>query len=353
MIYQLRSIVAGIANLQDEDPLLRPAIELAERTGAMLHLVHAFELPDVAWDAYARFGMIDGPALDDYTVSVSRRLEAAARRVTTSSRVRCHAVPGPAPVVIRETALGEQADLIVVGATRHGRLARAILGTTAQRVLRGAPTPVLVLRGPLARRPERVLITTDLSEFSAGIHEAGLDVLESLFSGASLEISSMLVVSYDMQLPPPLPQDMLGEVAERRLTDFLDGRRGRARPVKGLVRFGDPAREIVAEIARSSPDLLVMGSHGRPASKRWVLGSVAEATLRSADANVLIVPAVVEAQRTLPVPRHSGAAIVSSGDGTTRLTDALQAAPASTAPARGGPVGREEVRAAPPPVGGA
>lgn len=303
----------------------------------MLHLVHAFELPDVAWDAYARFGMIDNPIADDHAAGVARRFESLVRPVTTSSSVRCHAVPGPAPVVIRETALGEEADLIVVGPTRHGRLARAILGTTAQRVLRAAPTPVLVLRGALARRPERVLITTDLSAFSAGIHEAGLDVLESLFDRASLDIRSLLVISYDMQLPPPLRRDMMGEVAEGRLTEFLEGRRRRGYPVEGLVRFGDPVREIVAEVARSSPDLLVMGTHGRPTSKRWVLGSVAEATLRNVDANVLVVPAEVEAKRTLPVPRSTGAALMRPADG--RL-------PSNASP------GREQTPAEPTRAGG-
>jgi len=60
--------------------------------------------------------------------------------------------------------------------------------------------------------------------------------------------------------------------------------------VKRTIREGDVIGEIL-KAARSIPaDLLVMGTHGRGGFERWILGSVAEKTLRKAPCPVLTVP---------------------------------------------------------------
>jgi nucleotide-binding universal stress UspA family protein len=52
---------------------------------------------------------------------------------------------------------------------------------------------------------------------------------------------------------------------------------------------GDPARVIVGEAEASTADLIVMGSHGRGAVKRAVLGSVSQAVAAHAPCSVEIV----------------------------------------------------------------
>jgi universal stress protein E len=302
MIYPIRTIVAAVATLDEQDPVLASAWAVAERTGARLEVVHAFELPDLVWDAYARMGYMDGDALRQYGDRVRVRLEERVREVTDSPRVRCRALVGPPAPVIQEVAAHVQADLVIVGATRRGALSRAILGTTAQRVLRGATAPVLVLRTPVPAGVRRVLLTTDLSPFSAASHEIGLDVVESLYRDDRPELRSLLVIWYGMTLPPPLRQDLLAEVAATQLDDFLGRRRERASGVEGVIRYGDPAKEIAAAAAEWEPDLLVMGTHGREGSKRFLLGSVAEGALRSARCNVLVVPPAAAERMSLPVP---------------------------------------------------
>lgn len=302
MIYPIRTIVAGIAELEKPDPVLLAAVELAERTGASLHLVHAFELPDLMWDAYARMGYADGELLKQYMDGVQHRLEAHVRERTESPKVHCHAIAGPGAAMIREVATKEAADLVLVGATRRGTLARTILGTTAQRVLRISPAPVLVLRGELPVRLRRVLLGTDLSPFSAGIHEIGLDVLESLFAGERPELRSVFALEYASELPAPLSGELLERTAREELEQFLRERRDRDRVVGGVVRMGDAAREILAESVDWAADVLVVGTHGRSGPGRWLLGSVAEAAVRGAEVSVLVIPSVLEEQRTLPVP---------------------------------------------------
>jgi universal stress protein A len=53
---------------------------------------------------------------------------------------------------------------------------------------------------------------------------------------------------------------------------------------------GDPGKVILEQAAALHVDLIVIGSHGRKAAARWLLGSVAEAVVRHAPCPVLVVP---------------------------------------------------------------
>lgn len=60
----------------------------------------------------------------------------------------------------------------------------------------------------------------------------------------------------------------------------------RAEPV---LRFGQPAEEIIGYAHEAGCDLIVMSTHGRSGLGRWVYGSVADKVLRGADIPVLLV----------------------------------------------------------------
>ncbi len=306
MIYPIQRIVAGIAGLDAGDPVLIGAIELAERTDAELHLVHAFELPSLAWDAYARMGFVDAPTLEAYAEMLRARLKVAVAGLSPSVRAHCHAIAAPPAVALRQVADELQADLMIVGATRHSVVTRALLGTTAQRVVRQAKAPVIVLREPIGGTIRSVLLTTELGPFCAGVHEMGLDIIETLAGDdAKLELRSLLVVGPVMHLPPPLPVEQIEEFAHEQLGKFLRDRRDRGSQVEGVVRVGEPAAQIASEAKEAKPDLIVVGTHSRKGLDRWLTGSVAEAAIRESTANVLVIPAMVEEQRHMPVPRES------------------------------------------------
>ncbi len=64
-------------------------------------------------------------------------------------------------------------------------------------------------------------------------------------------------------------------------------RPGRYRTI--LTRGGDTAR-VIADLAKKSrASMIIMGSHGRTGLQKFMLGSVAERTLRYAECPVLII----------------------------------------------------------------
>jgi len=77
-------------------------------------------------------------------------------------------------------------------------------------------------------------------------------------------------------------ESYLNEVAERLK------RRGLKR-VRWNVRYDEPVTAIAGAVAREDGDLIAMATHGRSGLSRLLLGSVAEAVVRSARVPVLLI----------------------------------------------------------------
>ena len=291
MTVQLRNIVIGVADTTREDPQLAAAIALAATLDATLHVVHAYDMPDPARYPYLQMTVFTPESLQQIFDRQQHALEGQVRAITDSSHVKCLARPAPAALALLDVADEVNADLIIVGASHHGRLARAIVGSTAQRVIRRSELPVLVAGGA-GERVQRILLTTDMSELSTKVMIRGAALADALAGGGGTERRALLVVGYDLPMIMPMEPGGIEKVAARKLDEYL-GRIGGAgvRPVVGHVRVGEPAREILAEVDAWGADLLVLGTHGRGPASRFLIGSVAESVLRRVECDVLVLPA--------------------------------------------------------------
>jgi nucleotide-binding universal stress UspA family protein len=301
MYYSIRTIVVGVGDLHEPDPVLPAAAALAERTGAALHAVHAYDIPALIWDAYLEVAADGGGVQDEIAEANTDALASAVRRAAPGAKVHCHAFRGTPERAVNEVARKVDADLLVIGGAHHRALTRPLLGTAAQRILRHATVPILVVRGALPARFERVLLTTDLSELSASVHEVGLDIVDALSGGESVEAESLVTVELPLGLPT---QDSTGHLARTttlKLQTFLDARRPRNGKVQTRVRFGVPSVEILDQAAERAADLVVLGTHSRTGVDRVWLGSVAEGVLRDLRCSALVIPVGVVDRLRLPV----------------------------------------------------
>lgn len=64
---------------------------------------------------------------------------------------------------------------------------------------------------------------------------------------------------------------------------------GRSVRARAILRRGAPNDEIVAAVQAESPDMLVVGTHGRSGLERLMMGTVAEQIVKSAPCPVLTV----------------------------------------------------------------
>ena len=199
-------------------------------------------------------------------------------------------------------ARAEDSDLLVVGTRGKTGLAHVLLGSTAERVIRGAPCPVLTVRmepaeteqeeGALSRPVtlERILVPVDFSDCSLDALEYAAVVAQQ--AKASLMLLHVLEpVSYglDFTLGHSRTREQVRETWTKRLEELAASLRVRQVQVESQLRGGLPSDSIL-DSARTLPcDFIVMGTHGRRGISHAFSGSVAEAVLRKALCPVLTV----------------------------------------------------------------
>jgi nucleotide-binding universal stress UspA family protein len=128
------------------DAALRLAAVLAKDHDAQVVLLHVIEPPPVGSS-----GAVPAPppGLPPSRAEVEQRLSALAATLP-GLRTECRVAEGPAADAILEAAQETGCDVIVMGT--HGRtgLARLLVGSVAEKVVRRAPCPVLTVKSPQA-----------------------------------------------------------------------------------------------------------------------------------------------------------------------------------------------------------
>ena len=277
----IRTVLIGTDLDRDSDALVSTGVQVARAAGAKIHLAFSFA-PPVAYLSELGAGVND-PVLAQEEQRCREALENQARQAGIAGS-ELHVRRGAPHRMLADLAAEIGADLLVVGATGGGRLHRR-LGSTADRVLRRAHCPVLVVRGSLPVPPRRVLAPVDLSPLSAEAFERGLGVLAAL--GAAPEVEALFVLSVlERQTSFDFTPEQIDRLAAEKLESFVEGRAG----VERKVRTGNAREEIFEEIAGYRPDLVLLGTHGLGGFDRFAIGSVAADVTREAPCSVLVVP---------------------------------------------------------------
>lgn len=286
MARAIRNIVVGVDSVHGPQPLLEQAIAFSEALGASLLVVHGFLVSDPLLDAYVQAGYFDQRTIDALQKDLQGALSQQVAELTSNPAVTSRVIAGPVATTIVESAAEVEADLIIVGTSRHTRFPRSLLGNTCRSVLRHSRVPVLMMKTNGVVLPKRILAAVDLSENS----RQALDFARSLLTSAAVpEIRALLVIDESLLLLP-VEQRLLDRVAAEELAEFLDQSAEAGAEIEATVRRGYPAAEILAEAGAWKAELIAVGTHGRQGMERLLLGSVAEGVMRSAACHVLAVP---------------------------------------------------------------
>jgi nucleotide-binding universal stress UspA family protein len=281
---EIRRILVGTSLDDDSEAVAKLGAEAARAAGATLHLVHAFSpMPAEGWGASGETGELQREEEDRLRAA----LAAQASRVGAGEH---SLVAGPPHRAMSELAERLEAGLIVLGASTGGPMAR-LLGSTADRVVRKARRPVLVVRGGLRLPPSRVLAPVDLSPLSGQAFRRGLGLLRALTGdGPSPELAALFVLSVvQRQTSPQFTPEQIDRLAAEELERFVAAQAGGVE-VRRRVRTGNVREEILAELAETGAELAMIGTHGLGGFDRFVIGSVAADVLRDAPCSVLVLP---------------------------------------------------------------
>lgn len=189
---------------------------------------------------------------------------------------------GPVAEAIDREAASVGATLLVMGSLGHGGLARLLLGSTSDALLRETRTPVLLVP-PIDMD---IVSAGDTAALTCGPVLAAVDLAED--SRRQLETASWLAgLAHQSLLLMTVARDGVSD------HDASVGLRGRAhglspvKPTALIVRKGDLAEEISRCAVKEGTGLVVMGLRDRPRGRP---GAIASAVLKTGRAFVLAVP---------------------------------------------------------------
>jgi len=305
----LHHVLIGTDLAPATDPVIRLGLAIARAGDARVDLVHAYEVPPV-WGGAVPIDVPGGQAvwMDDLRQRLHETLAAQAARCGLEESDETQLRLGPPARVIANLARACETSLVVVGAAPN-RSWRA-LGSTADRVLRLAPCPVLLMRPGLELPLRRVLAPVDLSALSAQALRAGLDLLGRI--GASPEWLEVLFVLHPIERESSLhfSGEQIDRFAADELRRFVERAAAGTPParVHPRVRVGYPQQEILGALADSRADLLLIGTHGRSGFERLLLGSVTAEAVRDSAVSALVLPPSAALEAALGEPDEAARA---------------------------------------------
>ncbi len=221
------------------------------------------------------------------------------------AEVKCTVEKGRAEEVIIEKGKTDREILITMATHGRSGLNRFLLGSIAEKVLRGAANPLLLVR---ATRPARSAVEATLKSIIIPLD--GSELAESLLPmvagvAEKLDVEVVLFRAYHIPYTPyannesfyagvsfseliASARDEANEYLEKKVAEL---KKLGVKKVTCVSKEGIASDEIIV-LGRETPDnLIAMCSHGRTGMERWVVGSVTETVVRHADEPVLVVRA--------------------------------------------------------------
>lgn len=275
------------------------ACRLAESWGASLTVVSVLEFAPGLDPESPVCRIYLAELMTQATEDLARlKARAAERGIAVHTRIET----GIPSEQVLAAAAAEDADLIIMGTAGKTGLAHVLLGSTAERIIRTAPCPVLAVRMDRSEAERTGVSTSRLASLDrimvpVDFSDCSLDALEYAVAVAQRAQASVMLlhvlepVSYGLDFTVSIQAER--EHERKTLTERLAGLVAALEAAnlksESLVRGGLP-RDSILEAARAwSADLIVMGTHGRRGLSHALYGSVVESVLRKSHCPILTV----------------------------------------------------------------
>jgi nucleotide-binding universal stress UspA family protein len=314
-IIRPNTIVLATDGSDEASLAARAAADLSRKTGAQLHVAHAWHhhvqalgYPTMAWTDYSY--------LDEREARKVLLTQVDALEAADDLFVEPHLLQGSPVDAILDLCEELRPGLLVMGSRGLGPVGRLLVGSVSEGVVHHARCPVLVLRGgDEAWPPKRVVAGDDGSEGARRAAELAGGIA-ALFKAQEVLVRA--------RRNPPEPIGGWSAQDRRRFDEArskeLEALNERAEAIEGTVGRHPNTRVVdsdatlalleVAEEGDEGSTLMALGSRGLGTLGRVRLGSVSTNVLRAARGPVLI--------HALPVGELAGEAAPSATASATR-----------------------------------
>lgn len=288
---RIESILAATDFSDDAARAAERAALVAAATGASkLVLLHVL---DRSWLDALRERFHADPALGERLAGEARhRLDAAAAALAPRAGLALAPRVESGGVVDAILAAAAGADLLVVGAKGVHPMRDFAIGSTAQRLLRRAGKPVLVVKRAPRGGYRRVLVAVDFSPDSA----RALDWGQAVAPRVPLELVHFFEVPFEPQMRYAGVGDAVihayrqqAKDAAREEMERVIAAAGPAGDVSRVITHGYAPAGLLDRAREFHADLIVAGRRGKSAVEEAFLGSVTQHLLAGAKCDVLVV----------------------------------------------------------------
>lgn len=282
------------------------AIALAQRAGTAgkVILLHVSRTTHLVYSHGGPFAMLPSTEQEITTYLARREAEVSAQGVA----VEVVRTEGDAAMGIVDIAHAQHVDLILLVTHAREGMSRLVHGSVADRVLQGAPAPVLLLKHgeqPINMfSPEaqpHLLLPLDGSEVAESVLLRAIALAQQLGAAVTV-LRSLNMPELTLEVrgrqggPLDAPQGIVlmeRQAATRYLEQVQQRLQARGIPTAMRVTEGSAAEDIAEQAqvleGAGQATIIVMATHGRGGSDRWLYGSVAGAVLHLADVPLLVI----------------------------------------------------------------
>lgn len=301
---QFRKILVGIDLSSAEEPsaaalgaptreAVKRAIWLAGHLDAELTFFAAEDIDALRADLPEAAGAIDSDEITKGGHKVLEELvaEAAAEDVKATARLE---FGQPWEAIIREV-LKDGHDLVIVGTRDRGAASRILFGSTAIKLLRNCPCPVLVTRPDPDWEDFNILVASDLSEVSQ--RALNIAVGGAQFADAKVHLLHAIENAHLRRMwltgmrdeEVHAAREKRRQQAEEELHEQLaqTDYRTLSYGVQVHVCEGDADIAVLNAIDEYDIDLLIMGTVARSGIAGLIVGNTAERLLAQVPCSVL------------------------------------------------------------------
>ncbi len=290
----IKTILVALTLADDSKQIADRAVQLANQHGARLVGLHVIE--NLSLDDAALPPSVDADSLAALIeTQCTQQLKALLAASDTPAVI--HVEFGKPYEAIQVLATFHNADLLVMGPGVAKSLREKVFGSTADRMVRTSPCPVLVVRTEPLSPYAHIVIGVDFSEHAQA----------AAWSAERISPAALREFIHTVEIPLSFEQAMLKAGATQIEIDHYrsarvkaarmqikqlfanDGRLPKSARIK--VVHGDPASVLLGASRRRGTDLVALGTQGAHAAAQHLLGSVARKVLASSNCDVLVVPA--------------------------------------------------------------
>ena len=247
------------------------------------------------YDSGAGYGTQVIESIAESANSYVNRVAARVSAEVDGVRVRAQVTIGNPEDEILRVAREEDVDLIAMATRSNNALARGILGSVTDRIIRASEKPVLVIHPTgdesVPQKPGTVIAPLDGSAAS----ETAIPVASTMAERLNAELVFVRVSNHlDLSLVPNADLQLSDDYADAFVEPYLRPIVSRAKksglsasmrtPRGGTVKC---LTDIADEYDNS---MIVMGTRGHSGVKRLLLGSVTDKMIRVSGHPVIVVP---------------------------------------------------------------